>query len=52
MPTPHIDETLKALSEDWFIGKMLGPKYAAVLRNEMDRRTDIPAIESALSLGG
>jgi hypothetical protein len=48
---PHLDETIKALAEGWFLGGDLGTKYGMVLKRYVDERTDQPALDAALALG-
>lgn len=47
----HIDTTLAALPEPWFIGAELGEKYARVVREAL-RSHDANAVDGALALGG
>jgi len=51
MPTPHIDSTIAAIKENWFIGGNAGPKYAAKLQQEVDRRNDKAQVDAAMALG-
>jgi hypothetical protein len=47
----HIQPTLDALQENWFLGSELGPKYARVLKRYVDERTDQLGLDAALALG-
>jgi hypothetical protein len=49
---PHIDSTIDALAEPWFLGPTFGPKYGAWLRREIALRNDGQALDAALALGG
>lgn len=51
MPYPHVDATIAALSEDWFFGPTVGPKYGQRLTKEFAGRGDKQAVDDTLGLG-
>lgn len=52
MPHEHIEPTLQAIREGWFIGPDMGPSYCQVLTEKLNLRADRAALDAALALGG
>jgi hypothetical protein len=48
----HVDATIAALAEQWFLGPSLGQKYGQVLKQRFNARGDQRALDDALALGG
>ncbi|MGQ5525500.1 hypothetical protein ACUHMQ_19880 [Chitinimonas sp. PSY-7] len=51
MPIQHLTSTIAALSEGWFLGPSLGPKYGERLASLFNSRPDKQNIDDALALG-
>jgi len=52
MPIEHMNPTIGALAEAWFLGPEIGPKYGNLLKRKFNARADQQAIDDALALGG